>query len=189
MSLTLDFNGQLLIGDIGDVDVHLANGSKLPVTVARKPERRVPRTIPDTEKADTLGFFVEIRFLPSVLQTHIRDSINKEQQKIHDANPTYVDEPHRVRKPHPKSYSYRLAVPFGHEIATSTDTKQVPLENPPTTVEIPRNYPLAIKVNNTWNGHPCLRIGEKLDVRPLGQFKGLQFTLGIITGFTIRPPH
>jgi len=153
MSLTLDFNGQLLIADIGNVDIEFDSGLKILATVAIKPTKKIPHTLPDPDAAGKLGFFVRIQDLPIALQTQIRDDINKEQKKIHDATLTSKE---------------RLTSP------------RVPL------VDIPRDYPLLIKTTNTWNKHPSLRVGEEIAVRPRAPFKNLEFTLGTITGFTIR---
>ena len=189
MSLTLDFDGQLLIGDIGTVDVHLNNGAKLSVVITQKPARRIPRTIPDTEMSDTLGFFIEMRHLPPALQTHIRETINKEQKKVHDK--ALKDKEDFVNSGGP----VLRRVPARYETAgRRTLPPKSPLpkfmtETPPQTVEILPSYPLIVRTLNTWNGHPTLRVGEQFIIRPRGQFKELQFALDTITGFIIRPPH
>jgi len=171
MSLRIDFNGQLLMGDIGNVDVLLDSGLKLPIVIARR-SSKVPHTIPDPNPSDRLGFFILIRHLPGIIQNDIRSDINRKQKEIYDAAPAFKDAPRRRLKP-------RVS-------PSNSDAQRIPIAKPAATVDIQPDYALVVAPHHVLDGFPCLRVGKKLVLRPRKPFENFQYPLENIASFTIR---
>jgi len=161
MPLRLDFNGELLVGNIGSVDAHFQDGSTVPITIARKLER-TDRSVPSVNIADDVEFCVKLGDLPGELQRKIRDDITKRQSTINYATP-----------------------PFGIKLSEKTGPLLLPIKKPPQAVVVTDSYSLVIKNHHILDWHPCLRVNKRVVMNPHRPFSDYEYKLGVITGFTI----
>ncbi len=177
MSLTLEFDNQLLVGGNGSAIIHIDNSMSMEIT-GIKAMRRMSYSSSPNPVLSNYHFFICIGQLPRTLQEDIRLNMNKIQQGIHDRAPKY--------QPQLRGASFRtLNGKIGYK---QPRVRKVPMKLPPESIDVSDDYKLVIQSHTSYRGHESLRLGKKLVIYAKKPYDHPKYTVGTITGMFLPRP-